>query len=555
MYHLQYSFEDKIFHIVREPWDEFRFQYGVVQNRDIELYEWELSDQSKRLLRQKWNELYLVQETHIQNQKKLEDQWENLVTKTKDNLSSIPIAGFGYFTNIPDSNSPISTIFSLSEEEQNALKNSITEWKKTATELQLTNNRLQLPKTDSPYPLIPSLQTKTELFKISQKRIFVRKFLLDPVLLYEPAFIQLDGPNYQLSETEKKIWEGYLDHLAKDLRSCFFETECNDWEEMTLLIRILYIKKSIVAGTIVFPKKNLEGFLYLPEVELPDSIIAAKQEEYAILFNSNKKNFSSGYDPIHFFNWESFLIKYQGFIDSNISTEGIEFNWVGYNPYQHEAKENLKWHENQKDFSNIEDNLATYTKGIRNLYSYHLVDQNCTTELIRYLNEMFPDGRIGNEVFWKPLSNNVISFNFIPSIAAFKLENNSFTKQIKVFPSYRNLKRKQLNGFTEKYFKDRFVPTSKIYKTNPIDHSFLFFTEETIWDRPIFGLFNTVWGIGYTGVGVFTAPFDQGKRFSKGTETVFYSLPELVFFNIRKGHFPYITAKEIPEEYYEKESL
>lgn len=208
-----------------------------------------------------------------------------------------------------------------------------------------------------------------------------------------------------------------------------------------------------------------------------------------------------------------------------------------------------------KDISKKEENLERYTKGIQNLYSYHLVDQNCTTELIRYMNEMFPEGKIGNEVFWKPISNKVISFNFIPSVAAFKLESSDSTKQIKVYPSYRNLKRKQLDRFSERYFQDRFVPTSKIYKTNPIDHSFLFFTEETIWDRPIYGLFNTVWGIGYTTVGVITAPFDKGKRFSKGTETVFYSLPELVFFNIRKGHFPFITAKEIPEEYYEKDSL
>ena len=555
VYHLQYSFEDKIFHIVREPWDEFRFQYGVVQNRNIELYEWDLSEQSKRLLRQKWNELYLAQETHIQNQKKLEEEWENLKTKRTENQFLLPISGFGYFTNIHDPNPSFLNLFSFSEEEKRELETTIFKWENTEKNMHLTYDIRSLPKTDSPYPLVSSLQTKTEQYRIIQKRIFVRKFLLDPVLTYDQAFLQLKGPNFQLNETEKKIWESYLNHLAKDLRSCLFEIECNDWEEMTLLIRILYVQKSIKEGNIVFPKKNLDGFTYLPEIEIPESIKITKQEEYAILFETNKKIFSSGYDPILFFNWESFLTRYQGFLDSNYFIEGIEFNWKGYNPYQNNLNQNIEPIDLNKDISKKEENLERYTKGIQNLYSYHLVDQNCTTELIRYMNEMFPEGKIGNEVFWKPISNKVISFNFIPSVAAFKLESSDSTKQIKVYPSYRNLKRKQLDRFSERYFQDRFVPTSKIYKTNPIDHSFLFFTEETIWDRPIYGLFNTVWGIGYTTVGVITAPFDKGKRFSKGTETVFYSLPELVFFNIRKGHFPFITAKEIPEEYYEKDSL
>ncbi|TGL24776.1 hypothetical protein EHQ47_02180 [Leptospira bourretii] len=555
VYHLQYSFEDKIFHIVREPWDEFRFQYGVVQNRNIEFYEWDLSEQSKRLLRQKWNELYLVQETHIQNQKKLEEEWENLKTKRTENQFFLPVSGFGYFTNIHDPNPSFLNLFSFSEEEKRELETTIFKWENTEKNLHLTDDIRSLPKTDSPYPLVSSLQTKTEQYRIIQKRIFVRKFLLDPVLTYDQAFLQLKGPNFQLNETEKKIWGSYLNHLAKDLRSCLFEIECNDWEEMTLLIRILYVQKSIKEGYIVFPKKNLDGFTYLPEIEIPESIKTTKQEEYDILFETNKKNFSSGYDPILFFNWESFLTRYQGFLDSNYFIEGIEFNWKGNNPYQNKLNQNLEPIDLNKDISKNEENLERYTKGIQNLYSYHLVNQNCTTELIRYMNEMFPEGKIGNEVFWKPISNKVISFNFIPSVAAFKLESSDSTKQTKVYPSYRNLKRKQLVQFSERYFQDRFVPTSKIYKTNPIDHSFLFFTEETIWDRPIYGLLNTVWGIGYTTAGLITAPFDKGKRFSKGTETVFYSLPELVFFNIRKGHFPFITAKEIPEEYYEKNSL
>ncbi|MCG6151714.1 hypothetical protein [Leptospira bandrabouensis] len=553
MYHLQYSFEDKIFHIVRESWHDFRFQYGVVQNRNIELYEWELSEKAKQILRQKWNELYLIQETHIQNQKNLEDEWIASENRKKKNLTSVPISGFGYFTNISDPDSPIPKLFSFSQKEKDILKKSILSLAELTNKNQLTPKDISLPNTDSPYRLIHLIQTKRNQIINTEKKSFIRNFLLDPVLIYEDSFLSLDGPEFHLGEEEIKIWKSHLVRLVKDLRFCLINSECNDWEEMTILIRILYIQKSIEKKTIVFPKKQLNGFQYLPIVPLPDSVLATKQKEYAQLFTLQKKKFVSDYGPTHFFNWESFLVRYQSFLESGVAPDGIEFNLVGYNPYQ----QNLKEFDDSDEFEPItkQNNLITYTEGIQNLYSYHLTHQNCTTELFRYLNEMFPDGQIGNETFWDPLSSRVVSFNFIPSVAAWKLESNLGTKQRKRYLSYRNLKRMKIEGFTEKHFKERFVPSSKIYKTNPIDHPFLFFTEEAVWNRPILGLANTVFGIGYTSIGVFTSPFDKGYRFSKGTETVFYSLPELVFFNIRKGHFPFISAEEIPKEYYIKESL
>ncbi|WP_244288322.1 hypothetical protein [Leptospira congkakensis] len=552
MYHLQYSFEDKIFHIVREPWDEFRFQYGVVQNRNIELYEWNLSDSAKRSLRQKWNELYLIQETHLQNQKKLEKEWEISKAQSEGKEVSLPISGFGYFTKIFDPSSPIPNLFSFTKDEKEILERFVTENEKIKKTEQFRTNSLSLPKTDSPYRLIHTIQTKTDSFTSAEKKNFVRMFLLNPVLTYEPAFLQLNEAEFQLNEAEIEIWKGYQGHLVKNLRSCVLDGDCNDWEEMILLIRILYIQKSIETKTIVFPKKNLEGFQYLPFVDLPESVKTTKQEEYAKLFILKKQIFATGFDSIQFFNWESFLVRYQGFLESGITSEGIEFNWVGQNPYLDEPR--VGEVPDLKENTEKQKNYESYTEGIQNLYSYHLTFQNCTSELFRYMNEMFPDGKVGNETIWNPLSSKTVSFNFVPAVAAKKLESNSGTKQTKVFLSYRNLKRNKLTSFTEKHFKERFVPTSKIYKPNPIDHPFLFFTEESIWNRPIFGLANTIYGVGYTGMGILTAPIDKGQNFSKGTESVFYSLPELVFFNIRKGHFPFIAAEDIPEEYYEKES-
>ena len=58
--------------------------------------------------------------------------------------------------------------------------------------------------------------------------------------------------------------------------------------------------------------------------------------------------------------------------------------------------------------------------------------------------------------------------------------------------------------------------------------------------RPVFGAVNLVTGVAASAVGLVTAPFDRGKRLRAGLRGAFFSLPELVFQNIRKGSFQYV---------------
>ncbi|GBF42698.1 hypothetical protein LPTSP2_19880 [Leptospira ellinghausenii] len=555
VYHLQYSFEDQIFHIVRENWNDFRFQYGVIENRNIEFYKWNLSPSAKQTLRQKWNELYLVQETHIQNQKILEEDSESNESYKKEDYFQNTRVGFGYFTSILDPNSPIPKQFHFQKEEFKNINEQLAQLKLNILEKisSQTSESIILPDTSSPLRLVSTIQTSTNQMIQWERKFFVRKFLQNPVLLYEQAFVTLEGKEFNLTNEEILIWKRYQSKLIKELKSCILSNECQDWEELTLLLRVLYLQKSIDDKQIVFPKKNFTGFSYLEFTELPSAVISTKQKEYASLFLEKRKDFLGGYHPIQFYNWETFLSHYQSFMDGKTYTEGIEFNWVGKNPYLIETNKSPNT-KPESIITHTKNQAKIYTKKIRQLYSYNLVFQNCTNELFYYLNLMFPEGNIGGEQFWDPLSNSIFGLNFIPSVAAKKLSSNNYTKEIKLYPSYRNLKRNNIKDWEEKYIVERFVPTSKIYRSNPMDHSFLFFTEESIWSRPVLGFANVVYGLGYTGIGFIKSPIDKGRKFSEGTETIFYSIPELFFFNIRKGHFPLIAAEEIPEEYYQNES-
>ena len=54
------------------------------------------------------------------------------------------------------------------------------------------------------------------------------------------------------------------------------------------------------------------------------------------------------------------------------------------------------------------------------------------------------------------------------------------------------------------------------------------------------GAVNLGYGLGQGLAGVFTAPFDGGRRFRSGFYGAFFSLPELVFANVRKGSFDFV---------------
>jgi hypothetical protein len=85
--------------------------------------------------------------------------------------------------------------------------------------------------------------------------------------------------------------------------------------------------------------------------------------------------------------------------------------------------------------------------------------------------------------------------------------------------------------------------TSTLYYPNDRDSYFVFFTDDGASLRPIQGLANLIAGLGKASVGILRFPFDRGRDFSAGARGAFFSLPEIAFFNVRKG-----TTDWVPPE-------
>ena len=64
---------------------------------------------------------------------------------------------------------------------------------------------------------------------------------------------------------------------------------------------------------------------------------------------------------------------------------------------------------------------------------------------------------------------------------------------------------------------------------------------------PRFGAANLLVGIGQSALGLATWPVDAGQRLDAGLRGVLYSLPELLFVNIRKGTTAWLDASDLAD--------
>ena len=97
----------------------------------------------------------------------------------------------------------------------------------------------------------------------------------------------------------------------------------------------------------------------------------------------------------------------------------------------------------------------------------------------------------------------------------------------------------QENAFLA-YLRESNTLSSSLYQFHDKDSFFIFFTDDKILPRPLFGAINTVAALGQTLYGLLALPFDSGKNLNSGIMGMAMSIPELVFFNIRKGTYQYL---------------
>ena len=191
----------------------------------------------------------------------------------------------------------------------------------------------------------------------------------------------------------------------------------------------------------------------------------------------------------------------------------------------------------EEAITDISYELKQANQEILTNYSYNLLGRNCVTEMNHQLNASFSSREEGESQLGGWISPGE-QFSFSPFMFHSLVKKNYNLHAKEEIPSrrLRQLEDQQLDSLIA-WLRESNAMTSTLYTRRDRDTAFLMFTDNNWALRPVFGLVNAGYGALYTLVGVLTLPFDKGERLEQGAQGVFYSFPELVFVNIRKGTY------------------
>jgi hypothetical protein len=183
-------------------------------------------------------------------------------------------------------------------------------------------------------------------------------------------------------------------------------------------------------------------------------------------------------------------------------------------------------------------------------YGYNLFAENCSTEIVRLLDASLVetgglDGTFDTD--WQPGEG----LTFIPQRFYAKARGALPVAREELYPSHRRRALETMyaeEADVKVYLREFNVLSSTVYERRSRDGHFLLFTDDVFWPRPLYGAVNLGYALVRSGVGVLRAPLDGGDDVFAGAQGAFYSIPELVFFNMRKGTFHEAQLPEPPSE-------
>ncbi len=187
----------------------------------------------------------------------------------------------------------------------------------------------------------------------------------------------------------------------------------------------------------------------------------------------------------------------------------------------------------------LKSQISIFEQQIKKEFHYNLFTSNCATELVRSLNLAFKNPAAERQALGGRLEPHA-DFNFTPFMFYRNVRTTFNCVTAECLPA-RRLRQLQNLYVEEKslrvWLRESNTVTSTIYETRFEDTPFLFFTDDGWLLRPLEGAVNFSYAALHGLAGILTLPFDSGGRVYQGLRGMFYSLPEIVFGNIRKGTY------------------
>ncbi|AOP35937.1 hypothetical protein A0128_05740 [Leptospira tipperaryensis] len=559
VYHYQY-FPDDIFHLVRESYDDFAFSYNILSNRTSVLTRLDWNSKEISILESGLNHLYLVQFKHLQN-------WEILKKESKffEELNSpekkIGLRATAYFTNKQNSKitkdlkkeleSRFGKLFLF--ELENRLKEEVLSSENGLSEVRFPSLPERMAADRFPFfSQGPYLKIRDTLEGILLCQILKEEWGLNSELL-------IDDPKKALSEKEIELLKTFFQRQKESLLQILEEKDPGwAFSALVALGRMQAIQQSLESGFPIF----LSSF---PE-DSPLIYKEAARDQEAVRHISGETSSIVSLAREKISNLNSITEKeYQIWEDATNRAFELQEGLANAIPVRMAAGKLIPQRENYflipmflpensklREYSKISrERESEYHSRLKKLYPFHLLSENCTTEILRSVQTNFDTKE---QSFPGEKIKLLLSPSLIPFYASYSVSKRWKNSGDTIFLSYRRKKLEEVlrnKPGLKTLLKESFTQTSSLYKSNREDHFFPLFTDDVFWARPLYGIVNFSAGVGLTAAGIFSLPLDKGERLQKGFQSAFFSLPEFIFFNIRKGTFPYVEMKDLPKELYQ----
>lgn len=602
--HSALQFGDEIFHyqhhdsgfirLLRQDKQEFHFQYRFLQNRRIHLSQVEVSEETLHLLRDHFKLQFLAQEQQFKQLQQLHKDralLHRLLHKPNaaDVASSVRLNAVGLFyaeqeldrrqqggyirqaDGLSSQSASILGMLRKKIEQQygqdylSQRRQQITTQIRALTPSHWSSERPILSKDNFP----PAMDSFAERYADYLTGLVVIKVLTEAQQLRSDAFFVT---HEAVTPEEKRVLERLRTQLTVSLVKSIHSGR-PDWGYAVLvnIARLMAVDLSLQLGVWVFVDDfdmdsewvSAEEFAQYAEqmqIQINDALANLAQMRQVLLApdglteaNYSKLEMSANRYFELLKGKRQQAIRYIG--EKALPTKSIGIpDWIApeLTPQQ------LAFALNELDTyeGKLLQELAKH-------YRYDLMTRNCVTELFRAIAlALLQTNRAGvdpeqqaehiAQESTRRLGGNIsVSYNFIPFVSFQSVQAHYKVTTRVVLDSYRDQQLHKLYAQNDRWMihlRESNTFTSTVYTYNPEDAFFVFFTDGDPTLRPVFGLINTAAGIGQSIWGLLSWPFDAGKNLKSGATGVLMSLPELLFYNMRKGSYKYLSYNQFVKD-------
>ncbi len=546
VFHFQ-QYPDGFFRLKRDRWKHFRFVYNDIENRSIFLAQTPVTEQQYRLINRHFARFILAQDRNFQNLAILERDFRFRKSPEKES-PFLEIEAAGLFQRCKGAvSSPSTAMVDLRDEVFRRFGKGFLEKEKVRLEGQIKRLALDrpaahvLPRDRMDFvPIVRTpLQELSELLELKAAFDVLEK--AEPVR--EDVLMEIEG----ISPCFRCVLRSFKGKLESSVIALFSSNRPDRGRVLLLqMARFQAVSRSIARGHLfVLDPFHEECPRVSPDVfmEDRDAMEGLLADMKGRLLGMEKRMCAAGIvDEPSYNALENLAARCRELQKGLQNREYVRISDEIEIPCRKgtiELSETVwKQGRKQKSLEESRKHYNKYRQRLESLYQYDLITSNCVTRLTDEVRASLPQGHLKDVLeadFSVAKAANFVPFRFFDYWVSW-----AGAERVIFLPSFR---RRKLAGLYRKgcrlkvYLREFNTLTSSIYSPNPADTSFLVFTDDIFFARPLFGAANIAWGLFTAAAGLVTAPFDHARRIRQGLWGVIYSLPEVVFSNIRKGSF------------------